>query len=109
VTTTISLHGTEIPGSPFQMNVEKEAEVFVSALSYARLGPMAVDPERGVCRFLFSKLKCRLSFFVNGRLDLIPPLLSLSAALPITTLEREPRRLPKDRDSLLLQLSRIGA
>lgn len=51
VTTTISLHGTEILGSPFTVAVEKEAEVFTSALPYVRLGPMPVDTERGVCTF----------------------------------------------------------
>eukprot|EP01127_Copromyxa_protea_P017610 TRINITY_DN5396_c0_g1_i1.p1 TRINITY_DN5396_c0_g1~~TRINITY_DN5396_c0_g1_i1.p1 ORF type:complete len:1750 (-),score=416.34 TRINITY_DN5396_c0_g1_i1:121-4707(-) len=48
VTTTISLHGTELAGTPFNITVEKEAEVFVSALTYNRLGPVPIDNERGI-------------------------------------------------------------
>eukprot|EP01126_Amoeba_proteus_P014192 TRINITY_DN1615_c0_g1_i5.p2 TRINITY_DN1615_c0_g1~~TRINITY_DN1615_c0_g1_i5.p2 ORF type:complete len:703 (+),score=149.02 TRINITY_DN1615_c0_g1_i5:2113-4221(+) len=48
VTTTVFLHGTEISGSPFNITVEAEAEVFTSALPYARMPTTALDFERGL-------------------------------------------------------------
>lgn len=72
VTTTVSLHGTEIPGSSFTVTVENEAETFTTALPYARLGTLPVDTERGV-RILFVCLFCPalrapviLFFFIPG-------------------------------------------